>query len=339
MALLALTHPSCLEHDAGSGHPERRDRIPAVVEGLKAAGLGGDLRWVEPRPATRTEIERVHPAELVGSLERFCEAGGGRIDADTAAGPASFDAALVAAGAVVEATERLAAGEADAAFCAVRPPGHHATPTRPMGFCLFNGISVAAAALADAGERVLVLDWDVHHGNGTQEVFWADGRVLYASWHQWPLYPGTGRAEEVGEGPGLGLTVNVPLPPGATGDVYLRALGDVMEPVIDGFSPTWVLVSCGFDAHRDDPLSSMGLSAGDFGELAARAASLVARGRCVLVLEGGYDLGALRRSATSSAQSLGGLAVEPPEALTSGGPGAEAVGAAQRARAAALAAG
>jgi acetoin utilization deacetylase AcuC-like enzyme len=208
-----------------------------------------------------------------------------------------------------------------------------------MGFCLFNNVAVTASALADAGERVLIVDWDVHHGNGTQEIFWNDPRVLYVSTHQSPLYPGTGQAGEVGGAGALGSTVNVPLPPGATGDVIRRALDSVVAPVVDQFGPTWVLISAGFDAHRADPLAELALSAADFGLLARDVAGYAPRdGRVLAFLEGGYDLDALRSSVAAALSAWGGNDAfggdaEPP---TSGGPGVEAIDEVHRVREAAL---
>jgi acetoin utilization deacetylase AcuC-like enzyme len=194
-----------------------------------------------------------------------------------------------------------------------------------MGFCLLNNVAVGAAALADGGERVLILDWDVHHGNGTQAIFWDDPRVLYASLHEWPAYPGTGRVTETGGAGAPGLTVNIPLPSGATGDIALRALDQVVAPVAARFDPTWVLISAGYDAHRDDPLGGLAWSAGDYALLTATATAFAPRpGRTIAVLEGGYDLDALRRSVTATACGLVAVDVRP-EPLTSGGPGADAV--------------
>jgi acetoin utilization deacetylase AcuC-like enzyme len=196
-----------------------------------------------------------------------------------------------------------------------------------MGFCLVSNIAVVAAALAAEGERVWVFDYDAHHGNGTQAVFEDDPRVLFVSLHQWPLYPGTGRVTETGVGAGAGTTMNIPMPPGATGDVYLRAFDEVIAPAVERFGPTWLLVSAGFDGHRADPLTDLGLASGDFALLTARARSFVPSGRCVAMLEGGYDLDALAASATATLGALAGLTTHP-EAPTAGGPGAEAVTAA-----------
>jgi len=332
MRVLVETHPRYHAHDTGPGHPERPARLDAVLAGLEASGVGEGLVWAEPRAATPDELARVHPREYLDTLEAFCAAGGGRLDTDTSAVPESWDAAVLAAGAGPDAIERIEGGEADAAFCAVRPPGHHATPTRAMGFCLLNNVAVAAAALADRGERVLVFDWDAHHGNGTQEAFYEDARVLYVSAHQWPLYPGTGRLEDTGSGPGLGLTVNLPFPAGTTGDVYLAAFDEVIAPAVEGFGPTWAIVSAGFDAHRADPLTGLGLSAGDYADLTARLLGLLPGVPLLAFLEGGYDLQAL---ALSAGAFVGALADSPfsPEPPSSGGPGRPIVDAALRLRA------
>jgi acetoin utilization deacetylase AcuC-like enzyme len=331
MAIVVETHPAYLAHDTGPGHPERPARLDAVLAGLEAAGVPDALVWVEPRRATRAELERVHPAWHLDDLEAFCAAGGGRIDADTSAGASSWDAALLAAGAGLDAVERLERGDGSAAFCVVRPPGHHATPGRAMGFCLLNNVAVTAAALADRGERVLVYDWDAHHGNGTQDAFYDDRRVLYVSAHQWPLYPGTGALDETGEGPGKGYTINLPLPPGTTGDVYLAAFDEVVAPAVERFDPTWVIVSAGFDAHRADPLTGLNLTAGDFADLTERLLGVAPAGRVVAFLEGGYDLQALALSAGAFVATLAGLPFRP-ESPTSGGPGRAVVDAVFRNR-------
>jgi acetoin utilization deacetylase AcuC-like enzyme len=332
VTVLFTTHPRYLDHRTGSGHPERPARLEAVLRGATEAGVSDGLVPVEPRPATRAELELVHAPRYLDAIERFCGGGGGALDADTTAGSESWDAAVLAAGAGVDAIERLDAGQADAAFCAVRPPGHHATPARAMGFCLINNVAVAAGVLAERGERVLIVDYDAHHGNGTQDTFYADGRVAYVSMHEYPLYPGTGRLDETGAGDGEGLTLNVPLPAGATGDVYQAAADQLVVPLAESFSPTWLLLSAGFDAHRRDPLTGLGLSSGDYYDLTRRLIALVPAGRRLVFLEGGYDLQALTDSTGACLAALAGVEHRP-EAATSGGPGRTVVDAALRMRA------
>jgi acetoin utilization deacetylase AcuC-like enzyme len=304
----------------------------AVLAGIEDLHLGADLEVVEPAPAELTQLARVHDVAYLEQLAAFSQAGGGDLDPDTYATAGSWTIARQAAGAGLAAIDALRRADDGLAFVAARPPGHHALRHRAMGFCLLNNIAVAAAALTAVGERVLIVDWDVHHGNGTQAMFWDDPNVLYVSTHQWPLFPGSGAAHEVG-GPGArGLTVNVPLPPGATGDVVRRALDEVALPEIEAFAPAWVLVSAGFDAHRADPLAELALSTGDFAQLGQAVAAFAPRpGRLVLFLEGGYDLGALRSSVTATLNALVGGAVGG-EAPTAGGPGTEQVQQARDAR-------
>jgi acetoin utilization deacetylase AcuC-like enzyme len=318
------------------GHPERPARVDAAMQGIDDLRLGSDLLVLEAPVATRGALLRVHSAEYLEDLESFCARGGGGLDADTYAGPDSWDAARRAAGAGLAAVAELRARDGGVAFVAARPPGHHAERSRAMGFCLLNNVAVVAAALVAGGEKVAIVDWDVHHGNGTQDIFWDDPRVLYVSVHQWPLYPGTGRASEVGGPRALGSTLNVPVPAGATGDVVRLALDELAAPQVDAFAADWVLVSCGFDAHRADPLAELALSSADFADLASTVAAFAPRpGRLVLFLEGGYDLVAVRRSTGAALGSLLGAGAGP-EQPTSGGPGAEAVRAAATARTRAL---
>lgn len=325
MGLLVVSHPRYWEHDTGFGHPERPARLDAVRAGLHRAGLDEAVEPVKPRPATEAELGLVHPSGYVEAIERFCAAGGGHLDGDTSASVASGEAALLAAGAGLSAIEELDRGAGSAAFCAVRPPGHHALPTRAMGFCLFNNVSVAAAHLAARGERVLIVDYDAHHGNGTQAVFWRDPRVVYVSFHEWPLYPGSGAVDEVGEGEGVGSTINFPVPAGTTGDVVRHGIEAVVAPLADRWKPTWLLISAGFDGHRSDPLTALGLSAGDFADITADLLALAPPGRRLVFLEGGYDLDALAESVGATAAALEGERYRP-EPPTAKGPGDEVVG-------------
>jgi acetoin utilization deacetylase AcuC-like enzyme len=328
--LLLSSHPELDHHDSGRHHPERPARIGAALAGIDEAGLRGSVIELEARRATLDELVLVHPRRHLELIEEFCRSGGGALDPDTTVGPGSWDTALVAAGGVLAAIDGLAAGAGTAAFVAARPPGHHALAEQSMGFCMINNIAVGAAALAARGERVLIVDFDVHHGNGTQAIFWDDPRVLYISTHEWPLYPGTGRAEETG-GPGApGLTMNIPLPAGATGDVLLKAADVAMAPVVAAFDPTWVLVSAGFDAHGADPLARLLLTAGDFADLVGRVVDFApGSGRTVLVLEGGYDLDALRLSVGASLATVLDTAYRP-EPSSAGGPGGDVVDAVRR---------
>ncbi len=323
--MLILSGPVGQSEHEDDGHPERPERVAAVMAGIDDLQLGTDLHMLAPREAETAQLARVHDPAYLEELAAFCENGGGDLDPDTYAKPDSWTAARQAAGAGLAAVESLRRGLGDVAFVAARPPGHHALPDRAMGFCLLNNIAISAAALVDEGERVLIVDWDVHHGNGTQAIFWDEPNVLYVSTHQWPLFPGTGAATEIGGPNALGRTVNIPLRAGATGDIVRQAIDQVALPAIEDFDPTWVLVSAGFDAHRADPLAELALSSGDFADLAKTVASFAPRtGRLVLFLEGGYDLGALRKSVAGSLGSLLGDS-HPSEGPTFGGPGTEMV--------------
>jgi acetoin utilization deacetylase AcuC-like enzyme len=303
---LYLSHPSSLEHDTGA-HPESAARLRAIESRLEQAGWPG-LRRLEAPAATRQQLRRVHTEPHIEAIEDFCAKGGGLIEVDTVASERSFEAALHAAGGAVDAVERLLSGEDRFAFCGLRPPGHHAEAARAMGFCLFNNVAVAAAhALAGGGvERVLVLDWDVHHGNGTEAIFSVSDRVLYASIHQWPLYPGTGSADYHGEGVGEGYTVNLPVSPGAGSEEFLSLAQHVVVPIARRFEPGLVAVSAGYDAHRDDPLADCLLDSEAYGEMTATIGGLATEleAPVLICLEGGYDEEALASSVLATIEAL-----------------------------------
>lgn len=328
-AVLLATHEVCVEHDTGRWHPERPARMQAVLDGVAASGAAEAVHPFVPRPARREELLTVHRPALLDAIEAFCAAGGGSIDADTVTSARSWEAALVAAGAGLDAAARLTAGEGDAAFIAVRPPGHHATPGRAMGFCLLNNVAVTAANLAAGGQRVLIVDIDAHHGNGTQEAFYRDPAVTYVSLHEWPLYPGTGWLDETGAGEGEGANFNLPVPAGATGDVFLAAVERVVAPLASRLRPDWLLVSAGYDGHAADPLTNLGLSSGDYGLLLGELRDLVPAGRLLVFLEGGYDLAALTHSTAATIAALAGERLAP-ERPTRGGPGGDVVDVVER---------
>ena len=303
-----VTHPVYLEHDTGPGHPERSERLRAILERLGDSGLLDELDAHKPSEAPLEEIEAAHDADHVRRIEEVCAQAPGYVDGDTAVSPASWRAARVAAGGIVAAADRVLDGTWSNAFCAVRPPGHHAERARAMGFCLFNNAAVAALHLLRRGvERVAVIDWDVHHGNGTQHIFETDPRVFYASLHQWPLYPGTGAAGERGVGEGEGTTRNCPMPPGSGEAQWLAAVEDVVLRDLEEFDPGFVIVSAGFDAHRLDPLAAIDLTEESYLALTRLVTAFAAEhcnGRIVSVLEGGYHLDAL---AASVEAHVGGL--------------------------------
>lgn len=308
MSTAWVTHPSSREHVNGTGHPERPARLDAIEKAVAAQPWQGQLKRQEAKPATVEELERCHDKKLVAMIRRLSEQGGGAIDGDTHVGPPSWNAALHAAGAAIGAVDAVLEGKVGNAFVAARPPGHHAESGRAMGFCLFNNVAIAARhAQAKHGlKRVAILDWDVHHGNGTQEIFYRDGTVFFCSVHEWGIYPGTGRANERGEGAGQGTNLNFPLPAGGDGEVYDRVWARLGEEV-DHFNPELIIVSAGFDAHSRDPLAHMELQAADFGRLACQTlqwAANLCQGRAVFVLEGGYDLEGLSSSVAAVADAL-----------------------------------
>lgn len=321
MTVLFATHEAYLDHVVGPRHPERPERLGAVIDGAQV--FTDSLVPIVPRAAKREQLLRVHHSALVDKVESVSRAGGGRLDPDTVASPGTWEAARLASGAGLTAIDELVAGHGSAAFCAVRPPGHHATRADTMGFCLLSNVAVAAAELAERGERVVIVDFDAHHGNGTQDVFWADARVMFVSLHQWPLYPGTGWFEEIGIGDATGTTLNIPMPPRSTGVDYLRAIDRLVEPICRSFDPTWLVISAGFDAHRADPITDMALTAGDYNAIVTRLLPLAPAGRRLVMLEGGYDLDALRVSTTATIGALLDTVIQPEDASSVGSPLAE----------------
>lgn len=295
--MLVFTDERMADHDPGDHHPDRPARLAAALEGF----AGRDVERRVPSLASREAILRVHDAAHVDLIERS-RGQRGMFDADTTVSEGSVPAAYLAAGAALDATRAVLAGEDEVAWAVVRPPGHHAEPTVPMGFCLFNNVAIAAADAAASKHRVAVVDFDVHHGNGTQHAF--DGRddILFASLHQFPFYPGTGAPDECGEGAGRGHTINFAMPSGCDDTDYVAAFDEVLLPVLRRFEPEVVLVSAGFDAHREDPLGGMDLTESGYANLVARLREL---GRpLVLALEGGYALPALTRSVAACVDAL-----------------------------------
>jgi acetoin utilization deacetylase AcuC-like enzyme len=310
-------HASSVEHETGA-HPENKARIPAIENELaRRDWLGWERREA---PAVDTaQLERIHPAEHIEHIRAMSAAGGGWFDADTVASAGSWEAALHAAGGACAVVDALMSGGAPTAFAGVRPPGHHCEAARPMGFCLFNSVAVAAQHALDAYgvERVAIFDWDVHHGNGTNDIFHARRDALYISIHQSPLYPGSGPLRDVGSGDGEGYTVNLPVPPGAGEPVWLSLVQHIVSPILRSFEPGLILVSAGFDAHRSDPLAQCRLETESFAKMATHVVA-TARGLGVpfgAVLEGGYDLDALASSVAVTLEAFGYDDAEPEDFL------------------------
>jgi acetoin utilization deacetylase AcuC-like enzyme len=305
-APVLLEHPSSAEHETGP-HPEQPARITAIDRELEARDWLGYERVSSPA-ASREALTAVHPESHVAMIEQAAEGGGAQIDADTVVSAGSFDAALHAAGGAIELVDRLTSGQSRHGFSAHRPPGHHAERSRSMGFCLFNNVAIAARwAIQHHGlERVLIVDWDVHHGNGTNDIFHADPAVLFISIHQSPLYPGTGPAGDTGSGAGTGYTVNLPVPPGSGNEVFGSLVEQIAVPLACEFSPQLILISAGFDAHHEDPLADCTVTEVGFAAMAAAMRDVAALLGVPLgaVLEGGYALRALARSVAATMEAL-----------------------------------
>ena len=310
MATALISHPACLDHATPPGHPECADRLRAVLRALETAEFAGLMRLEAPA-AGKDSLLRAHSAMEIDQVLRLHAAeadrnGHSTIDGDTSMSPGSAQAALRAAGAAIAAVDEVAAGRIANAFCAVRPPGHHAERDRAMGFCLFNNIAIGALHAHDMKGfgRIAIVDFDVHHGNGTQDIFFGDPNLFYASTHQFPLYPGTGRPSEKGVASNI---FNVPLPPGADGRAFRAAFENLLLPALDRFEPDFIFISAGFDAHRADPLAQINLDESDFAWATDEICSIAERrcgGRIVSALEGGYDLEALASSAAAHVRVL-----------------------------------
>ncbi len=306
---LLYSSPRFLDHDTGR-HPERAARLQHVTARLDASGLGRECGLPQWQPVSPERLARIHSLSYAEQVAQFARSGGGRIETDTVVSPASYDVALLAAGAGCDAVERVVAGPDKHALCLVRPPGHHALAASAMGFCLFNNVAIAARmATAELGiDRVLIVDWDVHHGNATQDAFWEDDQVGFLSIHRWPFYPGTGSRSETGAGRGLGYTVNLPVEFGTPRDEFLGLFRNRLEDFAAKVKPQLVLVSAGFDAHRADPIGSLGLEVEDFRTLSRTVldmADAYAGGRLVSMLEGGYNPPVLAECVEAHLRELG----------------------------------
>ncbi len=291
------------DHVAPAGHPERAARLDTIEAALRAAGVVERCVPMAARPATRAELERAHDPRYLDALDAQLAGGAGWLDPDTYFSPGTREAMLLAAGAAIDLATAVADGALDDGIAFVRPPGHHATSDQAMGFCLINNVAVAAAALRARGKRVAIVDYDVHHGNGTEEIFWEAPEVLYVSVHQFPYYPGTGRVCDVGGALARGCTLNVPLPAQSGDGAYLAAFREVVAPAVVRFAPDVTLVSAGFDAHESDPLASMRVSDAGFAHI-TRILLDAAGGRLAAILEGGYDGDALGRCALAATRAL-----------------------------------
>ncbi|MBL8209695.1 MAG: histone deacetylase [Bryobacterales bacterium] len=305
-----MADPVSVQHDTGPNHPERPERYQVIHNALDQAGILKRFTAIPSRAATEDEIAACHTREYIATARRDIARGARTLSTgDTAISPKSFDVARNAAGGALNAIDAVVTGKAKNAFCLLRPPGHHATPDRGMGFCVFNNVAIAAryAQRRHGLDRILIVDWDVHHGNGTQDIFYTDGSVLFFSTHQHPWYPGSGMTDETGEGKGKGRILNRPLAAGAGRDEILGAFRDTLKPAADAFKPDLVLISAGFDSRQDDPLGRFRLTDADFSELTSlmlEIAAKHAKGRLVSVLEGGYNLNGIGPAVTAHLKTL-----------------------------------
>ncbi|MBI2123160.1 MAG: histone deacetylase [Armatimonadetes bacterium] len=325
MTVALITHPDYVNHLTGQAHPERPDRMRAIAARLEESGLADDLVPITPEPVEPDDLERVHRREYIDHVKTLAATGGGLLDPDTMVSSRSEEVARLSAGGAVAAVSAVMNGPHRAAFAVIRPPGHHALPAHGMGFCLFNNIAIAAASAREqlGLSRICIVDWDVHHGNGTQEIFYRDRSVLFISTHQEHWYPGTGAAAEIGEGEGEGFTVNIPLPAGTGDEGYRLVFEEIILPVVDVLAPQLILVSAGYDAHFADPLGGMVLTAAGFRTLARLLVAAAERHNSHLaaVLEGGYSLSHLGHSVVATLEAFtgrtarGGETDEPPEEL------------------------
>ena len=308
--MILATDPFCAKHDAGAGHPEQPRRYAAVAQALRDAGLWKQCREIGPRAVSREDLQLVHEPRYLDLAEREIADGADQLSTgDTAVGPHSWEAAKRATGCALAAVDGVFKGDAKTAFCLIRPPGHHASPGRGMGFCILNNIALAARHVQrrHGVSRVLIIDWDVHHGNGTQDAFYTDGSVFFFSVHQSPWYPGTGRAAETGEAEGKGATLNCPLPAGSGRQEIFAGFEEKLIPAMEKFRPEFVLVSAGFDSREGDPLGQFRLTDADFADLTRITRGIAdrsAQGRVVSMLEGGYNLTGLASAATAHVQAM-----------------------------------
>ncbi|VVB70997.1 Histone deacetylase domain protein [uncultured archaeon] len=303
-------HPIYLQHET-DGHPEKKERLVAILDMIKSEAL--KVEYITPEPVTRDQIAAIHGERYIDQVRAISEHGGGYLDIDTILSRGSYDASLMAAGGAIAAVDATMNGF-DHAFALVRPPGHHAMPNRGMGFCIFNNVAIAAKhALGRGLERVLIVDWDVHHGNGTNAIFYSERSVLYFSVHQYPHYPGTGKATDVGEDGAEGTKVNVPLPTGTGDEGYLMAFREILRPIALEYKPQAIIISAGQDPHKDDPLGGMRVTAAGFGAMAGavkEVADICCQGKLAAVLEGGYNLQAQAEAIVSEIRAFQGTVPE-----------------------------